>query len=865
MKPIRFDAADARRFFATSQSAATRLIGTEIELAVVDARTGRAASYDGPAGTAALLKTTAARTGGAPITEAGNWLGLRLPDGTELHLEHGGGLEYCSPPAENVAAAVSHMQASLGDLALDASRLGLALLTGGLTPFEPAKPVQWVPKRRIGLMREHFACVGNPTSGDRVMAHTLSAQVTLDFKSHELGSVVTAGVRLAPVLTALFANSPLAVGESVNARSARMLAWLTTDPARCGPIPSALEPGGFDLDRFVDYALDRVMIFRPVPGGHESVGKPFRTVLEEGFADGTFPTALDWRAHLSQLWTDVRVRERVEFRAADGPPFEALPSVLALHVGLFYDPANPARLIEMLPAVVDPTTYLEAMGAAAKDGLAASYAGRPIADLAREALELARRGLTARVDAALEPPDVPKLLAPLEQLIATGETFADRAERFWVGPANRVPELFVREYCVPITAAANGCAQSGSVTMKKKLESAAVLKKTPWGINTTSVHAGDEANQFGHVSTPICRSTAFTFPDTVEGAKRAGDIEAAEFYGRWGSTNAREAEGVIAGLEDAETALVTSSGLAAIDMVLHAFLQPGGHFVGVRQCYSETAILQREVTRQMGVKADFLDCRDPDALVEALCQDTSLVFIETPANPTLSLADISGVVNIVRERAEKAVVVVDSTFATPVNTQPLKLGADLVVHSATKYLSGHSDVVAGAVAGRRQLVQEVRRAFSFHGPVLDPSAAWLLCRGIRTLGLRVERQNANALTLAEWLEAQPTVGRVYYPMLKSHPQHELALRQMRGGGGMLCFDLGSMDAALRLLTRVRLIKMAVSLGGISSTITHPASMTHNLIPRAQREQAGITDGMLRFSVGIEDVNDLIRDLEEALK
>jgi methionine-gamma-lyase len=863
MKTRRFDAADARRCFATWQSAATRRIGTEIELAVVDARTGRAASYDGPAGSAALLKTTAARTGGDPITEAGNWLGLRLADGTELHLEHGGGLEYCSPPAENVAAAVSHMQASLGGLALDASRLGLALLTGGLTPFEPAKPVQWVPKRRIGLMREHFAAVGGATSGDRVMAHTLSAQVTLDFNEHDLGSVVTAGVRLAPVLTALFANSPLAAGESVGARSARMLAWLTTDPARCGPIPGALEPGGFDLDRFVDYALDRVMIFRPVPGGHKSVGKSFRTVLEEGFADGTFPTAVDWRAHLSQLWTDVRVRERVEFRAADGPPFEALPSVLALHVGLFYDPANTARLIEMLPAV-DPTGYAAAMGAAAKDGLAASYAGRPTADLAREALELARLGLAARVDAALEPPDVPKLLAPLEQLVATGETFADRAERFWTGPANRVPESFVREYCVPITAAGNGCGQSECLTKNEKLESATVLKKAPWGINTTAVHAGDEANMFGHVSTPICRSTAFTFPDTVEGAKRAGDIEAAEFYGRWGSTNAREAEGLIAGLEDGETALVTSSGLAAIDMVLHAFLKPGGHFVGVRQCYSETAILQREVTRQMGAKAAFLDCRDPSALVEALCPDTSVVFIETPANPTLSLADISGVVGIVRERAERAVVVVDSTFATPVNTQPLKLGADLVVHSATKYLAGHSDVVAGAVAGRRQLVQEVRRAFSFHGPVLDPSAAWLLCRGIRTLGLRVERQNANALTLAEWLEAQPTVARVYYPMLKSHPQHELALRQMRGGGGMLCFELRSMDAALRLLTRVRLIKMAVSLGGISSTITHPASMTHNLIPREQREQAGITDGMLRFSVGIEDVNDLIRDLQNAL-
>ncbi|MDR6226806.1 trans-sulfuration enzyme family protein [Desmospora profundinema] len=389
-------------------------------------------------------------------------------------------------------------------------------------------------------------------------------------------------------------------------------------------------------------------------------------------------------------------------------------------------------------------------------------------------------------------------------------------------------------------------------------------KKT-YGFQTQCLHAGDHRNQSGHVSPPISLSTAFVFPDTTEGARRAADIEADEFYGRWGSTNAREFEALIAGLEGADDAVCASSGLGIISMVAHAFLNPGDHFVGVHACYSETKILLESLAKQLSLDATFIQSDRIENFEQAIRPDTKLVFAETPANPTLSLVDIEGVARIVREKSDAAFAV-DSTFASPYNQNPLALGADIVIHSATKYIGGHSDVVAGVCAARKPLAHQVRDKFSFHGPHLDPFSSWLLCRGIRTLGLRIRQQNENALELAHYLESHPKVNRVYYPMLESHPQHTLARRQMRGGGGMICFEIqGGMEASLRFISTMQLSKLAVSLGGVSSTITHPSSMTHNLLPREEREKAGITDGMLRFSVGIEEVDDLKEDLEEAFR
>lgn len=385
------------------------------------------------------------------------------------------------------------------------------------------------------------------------------------------------------------------------------------------------------------------------------------------------------------------------------------------------------------------------------------------------------------------------------------------------------------------------------------------------GFQTACIHAGGDHDRSGHVASPICQSTSFEFPDTAEGARRAADIAADEFYGRWGSTNAREFEALVASLEDADSAVCAASGLAIISMVAHAFLQPGDHLLAVHQCYSESKILLESLAQQMSVEATFIDSVDVQNFATSIRPNTTLVFTETPANPSLGLVDIAAVAALVKAQPQPPIFVVDSTFASPYNQRPLNLGADIVLHSATKYLGGHSDVVAGVAAGSADPLWKVRERFSFHGPHLDPFAAWLLCRGLRTLGLRMQRHNENALALANFLENHDKVDRVFYPMLPSHPQHDLARRQMSGGGGMICFEVkGGMDAALAVISNMEIIKLAVSLGGVTSLLTHPASMTHNLLPREEREAAGITDGMLRFSVGVEDVEDIQRDLDKAL-
>jgi methionine-gamma-lyase len=284
----------------------------------------------------------------------------------------------------------------------------------------------------------------------------------------------------------------------------------------------------------------------------------------------------------------------------------------------------------------------------------------------------------------------------------------------------------------------------------------------------------------------------------------------------------------------------------------------------VHSCYSETKILHESLARQLGVEVIFVDSQEIQSFDDAIRPDTKLVFVETPANPTLGLVDIESVAALVHERCD-GVLLADSTFATPYNQQPLALGADIVVHSATKYIGGHSDVVAGVCAGNQDLMGKVRKTFSFHGPHLDPFAAWLLCRGVKTLSLRMERHNDNAMRLASFLQRRPEVSRVYYPMLESHPQHELAVRQMRGGGGMVCFEVADgLQGALDLVESVDLCKLAVSLGGTDSLITHPASMTHNLLSPQELANAGITEGMIRFSVGIENPVDIQTDIERAL-
>ncbi len=380
---------------------------------------------------------------------------------------------------------------------------------------------------------------------------------------------------------------------------------------------------------------------------------------------------------------------------------------------------------------------------------------------------------------------------------------------------------------------------------------------------TACIHGGDSANPSGHLSAPIHRATAFHFPSATEGAARAADIRAAEFYGRWGDRNAREFEALVAALEQAEDAVCAASGMAIIDMIAQGYLSRGDHFLASHQCYAEVKILFEDLAHRLGVALDFVDSREASNFTSVIRPDTRLVFTETPANPTLSLVDIEAVALICQRVG--ALLVVDSTFASPLGQRALRHGADIVVHSATKYLGGHSDVIAGVCAGTRSALDPVWKAFSFHGPHLDPGAAWLLCRGMRTLGLRMRQHSENALQVAQALERCPEVEHVWYPFLASHPQFRLAQRQMDCGGGMVCFDIrGGMDSALLWLDRLHLVKLAVSLGGVASTATHPASMTHNLLPPQERAKGGIREGMIRLSVGIEDATDIIDDVVDAL-
>lgn len=375
----------------------------------------------------------------------------------------------------------------------------------------------------------------------------------------------------------------------------------------------------------------------------------------------------------------------------------------------------------------------------------------------------------------------------------------------------------------------------------------------------------NDALLLGHVSTPICLATAFEFPDTDEGARRAEDIAASEFYGRWGSHNSREFESIIASLEGAEEAVCASSGLGIISMVLHSFLMPGDHVVAPYACYSESKILLDTLAQQIGFDVTYVESHQVEQYIRETRSNTRLIYAETPANPTVSLVDLSKLAKH-SETLENCILIVDSTFASPINQTPLELGADIVLHSATKYIGGHSDVVAGVAAGRSELMGKVRKTFSFHGPHLDPFAAWLLTRGLKTLALRVKQQNANALALAEWLHNHPAIESVSYPYHSSHPQYELATRQMRGGSGMVCFKMREgRSTALSLVSNTNLIKMAVSLGGVRTTITHPASMTHNLLSDDELVDAGVAPNLIRLSVGIEDADDLINDLSQAIE
>ena len=390
------------------------------------------------------------------------------------------------------------------------------------------------------------------------------------------------------------------------------------------------------------------------------------------------------------------------------------------------------------------------------------------------------------------------------------------------------------------------------------------MKATPTGFDTKLVHGGHHPDATGTVNVPIYQTSTFAFRDAAHGAALFAGKDQGYIYTRIGNPTIAALEKNVAALENGVGAVATSSGMGAVNTVYMALLGHGAHMVSTASVYGPSRGLIEKQYKRFGVEADFVDTSDLENLRRAMRPTTKLVYVESPSNPAMQVTDIAGAAAIAHEHG--SLLAVDNTFASPYLQRPLELGADVVLHSITKFINGHADVVGGIlVAGEERLFARLRDVMVQTGCNMDPHQAFLVLRGLKTLGIRVERAQANAITIARWLEANPAVAGVRYIGLPSHPQHGLAARQMSGFGSMISFELkGGLDAGRRLMDHVKLATLAVSLGGVEALIEHPASMTHASMSRDAREAAGFSDGLVRYSVGIENVEDLIADLEQAL-
>lgn len=386
------------------------------------------------------------------------------------------------------------------------------------------------------------------------------------------------------------------------------------------------------------------------------------------------------------------------------------------------------------------------------------------------------------------------------------------------------------------------------------------------GVDTKAIHAGQAPDPvYGAVAPPIYQTSTFAFSSPEQGARRFAGQEDGYIYTRIGNPTNRMLEDCVAALEGGVGGLATASGMAAISSTLLSLLKSGDHLVGTDTVYGPTRLLVENDLGPFGVASTFVDSSDLAAVEAAVRPETRVLLIETPANPTLKVTDLAGCAAIAERHGLD--LVVDNTFSSPVLQRPIEYGARVVVHSTTKFLNGHSDVVGGIIIGADDDVfKRIRKTLISYGGTMDPHQAWLVLRGVKTLALRVRAAQANAMSLAELLEAHPKVDNVFYPGLASHPQYELSGRQMSGPGAMIAFELGGgYDAGVELMKRIRLMTLAVSLGGVESLIEHPASMTHAGISPAERLEAGITEGLVRLAVGCETLEDLERDLVGALE
>ncbi|MDH4270350.1 MAG: aminotransferase class I/II-fold pyridoxal phosphate-dependent enzyme [Candidatus Aminicenantes bacterium] len=393
-----------------------------------------------------------------------------------------------------------------------------------------------------------------------------------------------------------------------------------------------------------------------------------------------------------------------------------------------------------------------------------------------------------------------------------------------------------------------------------------MTKKNNCDAFTAVIHAGQHPDPlFRGVSVPIYQSATFAFESTEQGAALFAGREDGYIYTRIGNPTAKALEDCVAVLEKGYGGLATASGMAAITTVYLAFLDRDSHLVSTDAVYGPSrTVVENELSR-FGVQADFVDTSDIEKIKKCLRPNTRLLFVETPANPTIVLTDIRACAALARERG--MILVVDNTFSSPVLQNPLELGADIVIHSLTKFLNGHSDVVGGIIVAKAEgHFRRLRTVLTLMGGTIDPHQAWLVLRGVKTLALRVEKSQGNATKLARFLAVHPQVSWVNYPGLESHPQHVLAKQQMKGFGSMLCFGLkGGFAAGSRMINAVKLCTLAVSLGGVESLIQHPASMTHAGVSEEERKAAGISPDLVRLSVGCEGYEDLKEDLDQALR
>ena len=384
-------------------------------------------------------------------------------------------------------------------------------------------------------------------------------------------------------------------------------------------------------------------------------------------------------------------------------------------------------------------------------------------------------------------------------------------------------------------------------------------------IETQAIHSGrinDE--QFGSLATPLYQTSTFIFDNAEQGAERFAGESEGFIYTRLGNPTTRQLEMRVAAMEGMEDAAATATGMAAVSGALLANLSAGDHIISSKAVYGCTFALISHMLTKFGIEVSFVDMSTPENILSEIKENTKVLFLESPVNPNLEVLDLAEILAITKKH--NIISVVDNTFMTPVLQQPAKMGADIIIHSATKYLNGHGDVVAGIICGSSDMINHIKlTALKDIGGTMSPHDAWLILRGLKTLHLRVERHCQNAQLLAEFLESHPNVSKVYYPGLASHSGHKYIGNQMKAAGGVIAFELNTnLKGGAEFINRMKLFSIAVSLGDAESLIQHPASMTHSPYTDEERREAGISDSLIRISAGLENVTDLIEDLKQSL-